>query len=689
MDLRFRENGIAFWLRVTNEADVRLYALGRERDAAPEKGEWFRAAQAQLTGAGTCLHHGCKLAGTLPGGCMKHVETRDARNRYGRKIEVEQAADGLTVVNHYQFYDGVPVVRAWAEAIGRGAEAALEYLPSLALTGLLPPENPRDREAVVHIPHNTWCGEAQWKRQTLGELGWDPVHAEGSMKRVSIKNTGSWACAEHLPMGGFSGRDGRDTYLWQIETSGSWHWEISDVAGQMYLQLSGPNWQENGWLKVLKRGERFESVRCALAFVKGGTFEDAVQAMTRYRRLIRRPNLDNASPSVIFNDYMNCLDGDPTTAREYPLIEAAGKLGCRYYCVDAGWYSDGPWWDGVGEWLPSKARFPGGLKEMLDGIRAHGMIPGLWLELEVMGIKCPLAQKLPDDWFFTRGGRRVVDEGRYQLDYSNSEVRAYADGIIDRLVREYGAGYIKMDYNINAGVGTERGGVNAADGLLRHTRAYLDWLDGVFERYPELVVENCSSGGMRMEYGLLSRHSIQSVSDQTDYLKMARIACNCMTAVAPEQAAIWSYPLRNGDEEEACFNMVNAMLLRIHQSGHLAEIGGDRLRLIREGVEAHLSIVQELKEGLPFWPTGLADFSKAVFSAGVDCGENRYLAVWNAGDRAEEIEIPLGREDECASVFYPVSLSRRFCKEGEKLVVALAARTAVVMKLEGQGGKHP
>ena len=59
-----------------------------------------------------------------------------------------------------------------------------------------------------------------------------------------------------------------------------------------------------------------------------------------------------------------------------------------------------------------------------------------------------------------------------------------------------------------------------------------------------------------MEYSMLARQSSQSVTDQTDYIKMAAIAANCATACAPEQAAIWSYPLVEGTEEETIFNMV-------------------------------------------------------------------------------------------------------------------------------------
>jgi alpha-galactosidase len=286
----------------------------------------------------------------------------------------------------------------------------------------------------------------------MSELGYDAVHDEFSMKRVRLSSTGSWPSGEHLPMGGYE--SGNRTMTWQVETAGSWNWEISDIGGLLYLQISGPSFQENGYLKLLKRGERFVSVPCAVSVVKGG-FEESIRELTKYRRAIRRKNSDNNSPSVIFNDYMNCLMGDPSTEKEYPLIDAAAVAGCKYYCIDCGWYSDGEWWDGVGEWLPSARRFPGGIKEPIDYIRKKGMIPGLWLELEVMGIECPLAKQVPSSWFFQRNGRPVIDHSRYQLDFRNSEVIRFADDVIGRLVNDYGVGYIKMDYNINAGVGTD------------------------------------------------------------------------------------------------------------------------------------------------------------------------------------------------------------------------------------------
>ena len=337
---------------------------------------------------------------------------------------------------------------------------------------------------------------------------------------------------------------------------------------------------------------------------------------------------------------MNCLFADPTTEKELPLIEAAKEAGCEYYVIDAGWYADGFWWDYVGEWLPSAKRFPNGLEEVTNRIVEKGMVPGVWLELEVMGIKCPLADQVPEDWYFIRHGKKVSDRSRYQLDFRNPAVQKYASGVIDRLVRDYRVGYIKMDYNIEPGIGTEIGADSFGEGLLGHERAYLEWLEGIFEKYPQLVIENCSSGGLRMDYAMLSRYSIQSTSDTEDYIKYSTIAANAPSALTPEQAAVWSYPLKEGDDEEAIFNMVNAMLLRIHQSGHLAQISRERFALVKEGIDYYKKIRRDLRQGLPFWPLGPASYQDGWASVAIVSGKKTYMAVWRRGSQESTVTLP-------------------------------------------------
>ncbi len=688
-----KENGLHVAIEVDSDGDVRLVKFqplgtGVDRIYAnvPEnaKGtQHFRLVEVQAAGFCQHVHHGPCYKGTEPGSLLRYVSHKDERTPYGRLVSMTQHYEGLYVTSNLQFFDGIPVVRSWTELENKeekdGRRYVIEYVSSFALTGLETGDvTRRDEQANVYIPHNTWFGEAQWKKHTLNELGYDAVNW-ASVKRVGLSETGTWATCNYLPMGAFENLAARTTFSWQIETSGSWSWEISDKQYHIYIQLSGPSSLQNGFTKILCSGQRFESVPCAVACVNGG-FEESIQALTKYRRVIRRLNKDNEKPSIIFNDYMNCLMGNPSTAKLIPLIDAAAAVGSKYFCIDCGWYDDGPWWDGVGEWLPAKGRFPNGIRELLDYIRSKGMIPGLWLELEVMGIKCPMAGKVSKDWFFQRYGEPIIDESRYQLDYRNPEVRDYATAVVRRLVEDYGVGYIKMDYNIDPGVGTDLNADSAGEGLFEHKRAYLAWLDAILKRYPDLVFENCSSGGMRMEYSMLSRCSIQSVTDQEDYLKMAAIAANCMTAVTPEQAAIWSYPLRTGDAEEVIFNMVNAVLLRVHQSGHLSELSAERFALVKEGLEVFASISCQTSKGLPIWPTGLASFQDNFISVGIDCGTVIYVAVWCVREDGV-FEIPLQKYcsgEASVTCIYPKAFPTVYTWRGKErtLTITMQAKTA-------------
>ncbi|MBQ6517547.1 MAG: alpha-galactosidase [Anaerolineaceae bacterium] len=637
--IEIHENGIYMNLEHAEDGTLKLLHFSSQPyDPAlipPENKRGFRLIELQVPGLDRPEERfGTKFVVTAPGYRLKFERYLDERNEFGRKLTFITADEetGLIVFSCFQFYDGIAAVRSWTEVENHGTETrTLEYLSSFALTGLGKGGLLNyDEKLLLSIPHNSWQREIQWTTHTLPELGLclnQPKYIARSSKTIRVTNTGNWSAKEYIPAGFLEDTETGECLMWQIEHNGSWHWEISDQNGFLYLQLSGPNETWSHWSKELKPGERFVSVPTAVSPVTGG-FEKATEEMTKYRRRIRRPNADNEKLPVIFNDYMNCLWADPTTAKELPLIEAAAKAGAEYYVIDAGWYSAGFWWDNVGEWKPSAERFPEGLPWLMDYIRSKGMIPGVWLEIEVMGINCELAKKVPDNWFFCRHGKRVFDRSRYQLDFRNPDVRAFADEVIDRLVKEYHVGYIKMDYNIEPGIGTEINADSFGDGLLEHERAYLRWLDDVFARYPDLVIENCSSGGLRMDHAMLSRYSIQSTSDVEDYRVYATIAANAPSVLTPEQAAVWSYPLSEASYEETAFNMVNAMMLRIHQSGHLAEINRTGKTLVKEGIRTYKRMRNDIRKAFPFWPLGLSNYADPWVCLGLRTDRKAYVAVW-------------------------------------------------------------
>ena len=651
--ININENKLNIVLEITDKIQVKLLHFSAlpfdEKDIVAKNIEGsFNLVELNISGLDRPLErHGTKYIVTAPGYRMKYDSHKDYRNTRGRKLEITtfDEVTKIYVISHIQLYDGIPMIRSWSEVINKGNKTqTLEYISSFNYTGI---EKEgilsRDKKMSLKIPHNSWQREMDWQTYTLEQLGIAQSQAnveQRSSKAIGITNTGNWSTKEYLPMGFLENQETSTNLFWQIEHNGSWHWEISDQTSHLYLALSGPTEIESHWFKNLKPNDSFVSVKVSVG-VSCGNFDTAMGELTKYRRIIRRPNKDNECLAIIFNDYMNCLWADPTTQKELPLIDVAYDVGCEYFCIDAGWYSAGFWWDNVGEWKESTQRFPNGLKEVTDYIRSKNLIPGVWLELEVMGIKCPKASQVPQDWFFVRHGKKVYDRSRYQLDFRNPQVIDYANEVIGRLISEYGVGYIKMDYNIEPGIGTEINADSFGDGLLGHERAYLAWIDNIFKKYPDLIIENCSSGGLRMDYAMLQRYSIQSTSDQEDYRRYATIAANAPSGLAPEQAAIWSYPLAEGDKEEVVFNMVNAMLLRIHQSGQLVYINKERKALIKEALDYYKSMREDIKIALPFWPLGLSKFSDTWVSLGLRTGEKIYVAVWRRNSENDTCIIPI------------------------------------------------
>ncbi|MEO3867309.1 alpha-galactosidase [Nonomuraea sp. B12E4] len=484
-----------------------------------------------------------------------------------------------------------------------------------------------------------WLGESRWTGRPLGahlaDLGL-PGHGQHGKGTFAVTSSGTWSSGRYVPMGGLTDRDTGHTWLWQIEHNGPWRWETGDRLDGAYVALSGPTDHDHQWSELLAPGESFTTVPVSIAVSDDG-LEGAAAALTAHRRALLRPHPDRARLPVVFNDYMNTLMGDPTTDKLLPLIDAAASAGAEVFCVDAGWYDDGgDWWDSVGEWQPSQTRFPRGLEEVLARIAGHGMTPGLWVEPEVIGVRSPMADKLPGEAFLQRAGTRVVEHGRYHLDLRHPAAVAHLDQVVDRLVEELGAGYFKLDYNVNPGAGTDRDATSVGAGLLAHNRAHLAWLEGVLERHPHLVLENCGSGAMRMDYAMLSRLQLQSTSDQQDFLRYPPIAVAAPLAVLPEQAANWAYPQPEMTEEEIAFTLCTGILGRLYLSGNLHRMTPEQLALVRDGVRLHQSLRPDLPRAVPCWPLGLPGWDDPWLALGLRTEEGVHLGIWRRPGAADD-----------------------------------------------------
>ncbi len=622
----------------------------------------------------------------------KHVQLSESASlrlvsfaREGNVLRVEQKNDLLKVTTYFTTYADSGVIRVQTEAENISAEPlTLESCSAFVLPRIC--GRGETESAFLWRFFQSHHGECQPRRSSLSALGLYDVTFAGQ-QRLARANVGSWSTKEELPQG-IVEHAGEYT-MFQIESNNSWYYEISDAGGGYYLYLGGAEETFGGWSKRLRPGERYKTVPVALA--RAGSLEGVLGEMTKYRRRIAgRCTADEGLP-VIYNEYMHLSWDSPCEANTRRYAAAAAAAGAEYYVIDCGWHDEVPGsevYPYVGVWKESKARFPHGLRAATDYIRSLGMKAGLWIEPEVIGHKCAeMLAYYGEECFFRRHGEKVCVQGRYFLDFRAEKVRSYLSETIRRMVEEYGAEYIKLDYNQDAGVGTEVRADSFGEGLEQCAAAYLGWIDEMRARFPQVLFETCASGGLRMDYETLKHFSIVSTSDQTDYKKYPYIAANIISAVLPEQAAVWSYPVGSEAEpnggfmptrewaaanitrEQVEMNMVNAFLGRMHLASHLGLLPEEKFALVREGVAYYKTLRAAKKKALPVFPLGFASFGDTRAAAGFKAEGKAYLAVWNLGG-AEELRIPLGAPVAEVRVTYPQASPVRVRAEEGALAVS-------------------
>ncbi|WP_435613114.1 alpha-galactosidase [Streptomyces sp. bgisy159] len=215
------------------------------------------------------------------------------------------------------------------------------------------------------------------------------------------------------------------------------------------------------------------------------------------------------------------------------LADAAAEVGAERFVLDDGWFR-GRRDDraGLGDWYVDPQVWPAGLHPLVSHVRSLGLQFGLWVEPEMINLDSDLARAHPD-WILSVAGR-LPPEARHQhvLDLGRPDAYAYVLERLDALVTEYAVDYLKWDHNrdlIDAGSGPYGvGGVHA------QTAAVYALLDEVRRRHPELEIESCSSGGARVDLGILDRTDRVWTSDCIDALERQQIQCWTGLLLPPE-----------------------------------------------------------------------------------------------------------------------------------------------------------
>lgn len=195
------------------------------------------------------------------------------------------------------------------------------------------------------------------------------------------------------------------------------------------------------------------------------------------------------------------------------LAEGAASLGIERFVLDDGWFG-GRRDDttSLGDWTVSPDVFPNGLGPLIARVHQLGMDFGLWVEPEMVSPDSDLYRAHPDWCLHTEGRERPTMRGQLALDMARTEVRDYLFARLDALLREYPIAYLKWDHN--------RDLFPNAPG---QTQGFYALLDALRAAHPHVEIESCSSGGGRIDFGVLSRCTRVWPSDNNDAIERLRI----------------------------------------------------------------------------------------------------------------------------------------------------------------------
>lgn len=265
----------------------------------------------------------------------------------------------------------------------------------------------------------------------------------------------------------------------------------------------------------LQHGEHYETPVLYAGFSDQGlnglsqNFHAHVQAHILPRRFADtpRPVHYNCWEAIYF-------DHDLATLKA--LASKAAALGVERFVLDDGWFgarrNDKA---GLGDWHVSRDIYPDGLHPLIDHIRSAGMEMGLWFEPEMVNPDSDLFRAHPDWILGAQGIEQIAFRGQYVLDISRAEVSDYLFRQIDAILREYAIDYIKWDMNrdISHPIGAQGQAVGTD-----YARALYALIDRIRAAHPNVEIESCSSGGGRIDYGILQRAERVWTSDSNDAL---------------------------------------------------------------------------------------------------------------------------------------------------------------------------
>jgi alpha-galactosidase len=248
-------------------------------------------------------------------------------------------------------------------------------------------------------------------------------------------------------------------------------------------------------------------------------------------------------------------------------IEIASELGADAYIIDAGWFGgdasgervDSAYSRFMGDWTPGRDWFPNGFMPIVNKLHEKGMLFGLWIEPEGIGLHSKIYTEHPD-WVVKREGKPYPDVcERFNLDYTIPEAAVWLESELNRVVREYSVDILRIDgAPMSPGLGDRIYENYNENTTFRHYEILYAIFDRLLVTFPELIIENCCGGGGRVDLGIMSRSHRTQMTDENHPPRSIQILNGITMMLPPEMGTTFpqaGYPMsewKYGDIDLTC-----------------------------------------------------------------------------------------------------------------------------------------
>ncbi|MBO4900027.1 MAG: alpha-galactosidase [Lachnospiraceae bacterium] len=504
----------------------------------------------------------------------------------GRRVEHRLIAD-----------EGCEALRASVCFENRGDKpVTLDLLSSLNFGGITPfTEGDACNELLLHRACSFWSGEGRFKTETIEEAMLERSWTGHALRIVKFGQVGSMPVRGYFPYAAIEDKANDVTWAIQLACPSSWQIEIRRKDDKLNMMASLADEDFGHWAKTIAPGESFVTPEAYVTVGCGGVDAVSQRLLSIHRKNMPHPDADLP---VLFNEYCTTW-GEPSHKNLEKIADHLKGHGIDYLVIDAGWYGGREgcvWYNCGGDWIPDeKTLFPDGLKATAEMIHSKGMVPGLWFEPETCAEDSEIFKK--EDMLLKRNGCVIDTDNRHFLDLRKEEVRTYLDERVTGLLKKCGFGYVKIDYNDCIGVGCDDED-SLGEGLRANMQETLAFFRRMRENIPDLIIENCASGGHRLEPSLMAVSDMASFSDAHECLEIPIIAASLHRLILPAQSQIWAVLRAKDDLRRINYSIVNTFLGVMCLSGDIYDLNDEQWKKVDEGIEFYRMIRHLIRDGI-------------------------------------------------------------------------------------------